>query len=202
MGMYDEITVRQELPIPEEIRHLNINWKEYTFQTKCLDNCLGEYIIEDNKLVEKIIERQYVEYTEVEKKQRKAQRLFFPIWKDVIETSSYPKPVDDFHGSITFYAIEELNDDEDFWLDFKAYFIYGKLDKIECVKFEKQSSSKTRLDDVTELMHKHQQCPWNTFKRTVNRWGWRFVWRRILAALLFVSNQCESARSFIIQHCL
>ena len=60
MGMYDEIYVKQDLPLPEEIKNL-FDWKNYRFQTKDLENYLGEYIINEyNELVEVITEREYI----------------------------------------------------------------------------------------------------------------------------------------------
>ncbi len=200
--MYDEIIVKQDLPLPNEIRHLKINWNDYVFQTKCLDSCLSTYIIENNLLSEKITERQYIEFSEKEKKQRKRKNVVFPIWKDVIETQSYPKLIEDFHGTITFYTSDELNDTEDFWVDFKAYFVYGKLDKIELVKFDTHPSRKHSLDDIKTLIVQTQTCPWNIFKRYASYAGWRLFWKCISASLSFVSEQCQSTRMFIIRYCL
>jgi len=88
MGMYDEIIVKKDLPLPEEISKLDIDWKNYIFQTKSLENCLIVYFIdEDGGLNEIEFEREYIDFTEEEKKLRKKKKQFFPIYKDVIEKS-------------------------------------------------------------------------------------------------------------------
>lgn len=199
--MYDEIVVKQQLPLPDEIKHLDINWNEYVFQTKDLDNCLSEYIIEDNQLYEKHIERKYVEYTEEEKKQRKKQKQFYPVWKDVIEVSSEIKPIEDFHGTLVFYAFEKFSETEDFWLDFKAYFVYGKLDKIDLLEFKRQKSNSSS-ESIKDLIAQHQKCPWTKFKKYASYFGWRWCWRQIASSLHAVSSLCESARTFVIRYCL
>ena len=92
-------------------------------------------------MVEEIVEREYIYYTEEEKKQKRSK---WDLYKDVIEKNRYTKKVE-FHGKITFYNIFDLSDTEDIWLDFDAYFNYGKLDKIELVKVEKHESRKIRM---------------------------------------------------------
>jgi hypothetical protein len=69
MGMFDEIKFEGNLPLPEELKKLNINWKDYTFQTKDLVNCLSNYwISEEGELFERVVEREYVPYTKEERK--------------------------------------------------------------------------------------------------------------------------------------
>ena len=61
MGMYDTIKIKTQLPLPEEVKELNIDWEKVEYQTKDLDNCLSEYIISENgKLIEVVVEREYI----------------------------------------------------------------------------------------------------------------------------------------------
>lgn len=201
MGMYDEITVKHKLPNPKEIKSL-FKWNEYRFQTKDLENCLIEYVIKNNSLFEKIVEREYIEYTEEEKKDRKKKKQFFPIFKDVIEKSSTLKKLEDFHGVINFYTYEKLNQDQDFWIDFKASFIYGKLDKIELIDFKKEESRSIRNKEWEKEMEAKQKHPWNCFKKYASRLGWRWFWQKVCRSLFFISNQLHNIRTFIIKHIL
>jgi hypothetical protein len=202
MGMYDEIQVKHKLPIPKELEHLSINWKNYKFQTKDLDNCLSEYIIKNNSLYEKIIERTYIHFTEEEMKQRKKQKQFLPLWKDVIEKSSSLVKNKNFHGCITFYTYDELNEQESFWVEFKAYFCYGKLDKIEFAEFKKDKSNKDSCKKLLEEHEKRKKHPWYIFKKYASYVGWSFVWRYIAKMLYSFSNLCQEARMFIIKNLL
>ncbi len=83
MGMYDSIQVKKDLEIPEEVKNL-YDWKNHNFQTKDLDNCLSDYIINEyNELVEVIIDRKYIPYTEEERKNPDIKP--WNLWKEVIE---------------------------------------------------------------------------------------------------------------------
>jgi hypothetical protein len=146
MGMFDNITVKKKLPLTKELKSLNINWKEHQFQTKDLENCLSDYFIsKEGYLFEKVVEREYIPYTEEERKKQTG----FSMWKEVIEKNQYNKKVD-FHGKITLYDTFELSEEEQIWVDFVAYFIYGKLDKIELLTTKKYKSNKFSFQDFME----------------------------------------------------
>jgi hypothetical protein len=61
MGMFDSIRIKKELPLPEELKPLNIDWTEQEFQTKDLENCLLNYWISENgELFDHVVEREYI----------------------------------------------------------------------------------------------------------------------------------------------
>ena len=71
--MFDEILVKQDLQIPDEVRDL-YDWKNHRFQTKDLDSTLSLYYINEyRELVEERTEREYIPYTEEERKKLKPQ---------------------------------------------------------------------------------------------------------------------------------
>lgn len=200
MGMFDEIKIKHTLPIPEELRNLNIDWGEVVFQTKDLENLMGEYLIEKNGLYERIFEREYVDFTEEEKKQNRKNKKWFPIYKDVIEKSSYHKKLDNFHGSINFYHYDELNNEKDFMVDFIAHFIYGNLDRIELLNFEKFESRKINGEKWKLQMQEEAKKPWNRFKYYANYLGWRSFWRKLEKLIYIIERAIGSLRMFIIRH--
>lgn len=202
MGMYDDITIKQNLPLPEELKTLNKNWSEYRFQTKDLDNCLLQYFIENDCLYEQVVEREYIEFTEEEKKQRKKKKEFLPIWKDVIETASYSKKIEDFHGTLFFYTYDEFDETEDYWVEFKAYFVYGKLDKIELHEFKKETSRKFSLKDWKEKLEKTNAHPWTIFKKYASYLGWRWFWKKVADSLYITGNLFQDARTFVFKYFL
>ena len=195
MGMFDEILVKQDLPLPEEIKD-KFDWKNHSFQTKDLDNYLGHYIINEYRdLVEVIVERDYIPYTEEEKKSLKLNP--WNLWKEVKEGPTSYKNTN-YHGAITFYAYENFDEETDFWVDFKAYFVYGKLDKIELVEYNKQKSQKYSHKEFQEKYEKQQKEPWNLFKKYASYLGWRWFWRNA-SNVLYQVSQSLSAVSMSIR---
>lgn len=154
MGMYDEITIKKALPLPKELKKLPIQWKEHKFQTKNLENCLLEYFI-DNKgnLYEIDIEREYIPYSEEEKKNKQSP---WDLYKEVKEISRHNKKVD-FHGKLCFYDYLNFDEQQDCWLEFEAYFIYGKLDKIELKEFRLEPSHSLRLEEFKKELNAKQK---------------------------------------------
>ena len=190
--MFDSITVKQNLPMPEEIKDLK-DWKNYQFQTKDLDNCLLEYwISEDGELFEHIVEREYVPYTKEEKKKTKS----WNIWKDVIEKGSKDEKVN-HHGTLTFYTYDEIDDDTSFWVEFKAYFVYGKLDKIEFVDFKLDKERKINNKKWEEEHKKRAKHPWNVFKHYASYLGWRWFWRKVSNLLYKLSKAVSQIQMFV-----
>jgi hypothetical protein len=202
MGMFDEIKVKRDLPIPEEVKGLDIDWKEVRFQTKDLENLMDQYLIDNNALYQRVVELEYIEFTEEEKKQNRKNKKWFPIYKDVIEKSSYHKKIEDFHGSINFYHYGELNDDEDFMVGFIAHFIYGNLDRIELLKFEKMESRKIYNQQWKLKMEEEARKPWSRFKHYANYLGWRSFWRTIDKIIFKIEKGFGTMRVLIIRHML
>jgi hypothetical protein len=200
MGMFDTIIVKRDLPLPEEVKHLNIDWKTYGFQTKDLENCMLEYTIDESgKLFEHIVEREYIEYSEEEKKNK--ERRPWDLWKEVLIKGERHEEVN-HHGTIIFYAYEEFDDAQDFWLDFKAYFVYGKLDKIELLEFKKQKSHKITNQEIDNKRKQEQKQPWNVFKKYASYIGWRWFWRNASRWCYDLSRVSSGIQMFIIRHML
>ncbi len=193
--MFDNIIIKQDLPLPEELKQLEKNWKEYTFQTKDLDNCLFDYwISEKGELFEHVIEREYVPFTEKEKKSKKNKGWNF--WKDVIEKNSYDKQVN-YHGTLIFYTYDELDDDTDFWVEFQSYFVYGKLDKIELKEFKLDKDRKIQNKKWEEEHKRRAKHPWNRFKHYASYLGWSWFWRHMSKGLYKLSNLVSRAQMFV-----
>jgi len=151
MGMFDNVVCKAALPATEELESLNIAWDKEIFQTKSLDSSLDTYTITElGELVVTVVENEYVLYTEAEIANIKPKP--WNVYKEVIEKNRYDKRVD-YHGVITFYTSFEYTEKEDMWVEFAAYFIYGKLDKIELVKSDplKLNSFTTRKNESFEL---------------------------------------------------
>ena len=192
--MFDNIKCKKELPLTDELKNLPIKWDDVTFQTKDLDNCLSEYIISENgELLEEVVEREYIYYTEEEKKQKRDKWDFY---KEVIEKNRYTKRVE-FHGKITFYEIFDFSETEDIWVDFDAYFNYGKLDKLELVKTKKYESRKIRMEQWKNEYKKKT----NSFSYKFKKYsGWFWFWNKIGKISYNISRFFSDIHMFIVRH--
>ena len=192
--MFDYIKCKKELPLTEELKNLPVKWDELQFQTKDLDNCLLEYIISENgELLEEVVEREYIHYTEEEKKQNRNKWSFY---KDVIEKNRYTKKVE-YHGKIVFYEIIDFSETEDIWLDFEAYFNYGNLDRIELIKTEKHESRKIRMNEFWEEEKKRvNSLSYKLKKYSGLFWGLNKIGKISYNISRFFSN----IHTFIIRH--
>jgi hypothetical protein len=197
MGMFSYIKCKKELPLTDELKGLSVKWDETQFQTKDLDNCLETYIIsEDGELLEEVIEHEYTYYTEEEKKQKDHKP--WNIVKDQKIVKQETNKVD-FHGKITFYETLDLNDQESIWVDFDAYFVYGKLDKLELAKVEKYENRKIKMDEY-----------WKTYESKKNKLsyklkkysGWFWLWKKIEKGCYSMSRFFDIIRYAIIRNIL
>jgi hypothetical protein len=196
MGMYDDLIIKKEIPLPVELKSLNIDWKNHKFQTKDLDNCLLEYFInEEGFLFEHVVEREYIAYTKEERKSRKIKP--WDLWKEVIEKETYDKKIEDYHGKILFYTYDKYDENNDFWLEFNAYFIYGKLDKIELKQFKKEKSRTISNQQFINEYKKQQKQPWNLFKKYASYIGWSWFWRKLSNTFYKLSVLSSKIQTFI-----
>jgi hypothetical protein len=195
MGMFDNVICKRELPLNEELKSLGVQWDKVVFQTKDLDNCLSDYIItEDGELVEDVKKYEYTYYTEEEIKQRVKENKWLLV-KDTKLIEQYNKKVN-YHGKILFYEIFNFSDTEDIWVDFEAYFVYGKLDKIELVKTEKQEARDIRMDQWLEEDRKKR----NSFiYKLKTRCGWFWFWRKVSNLFYKISRFFTTLQMFAIK---
>ena len=121
------------------------------------------------------------------------------IDKDVKITNEYDKFVE-HHGVINFYTGVDHTDEESFWVEFNAYFIYGKLDKIELAKCEKQKSTKLHNKEWDEKRKLDDKKLFNRAKRTLRKLGWTFFWRKVSNFFYQLSNFFSKIRMIIIRY--
>ena len=193
--MFSYIKCKKELPLTDELKSLSVKWDEVQYQTKDMDNCLETYIIsEDGELLEEVIEYEYTYYTEEEKKQKDHKP--WNIVKDQKIIKQETKKVD-FHGKITFYDTFNLNDQQDIWVDFDAYFIYGKLDKLELAKVEKYENRKIKMDEYWKTYESKQNSLTYRLKKYS---GWFWVWNKIGRGCYSISRLFSEINYFIIRN--
>lgn len=191
MGMYDSLKIKKDLPLPDEAKSLDINWKEIEYQTKCFDNCLVDYIIdEQGNLFEEVVEREYIPWPEEEKKDKKPWNLF----KDAIIKSKKLEPIN-YHGIIRFYCYECFDDNNDFYIDYDAYYSYGKLDKIEIVEYKKYEKKRFSIEEFEKEQNKFS----TKFIKVIKKYsGWTWFWRRVEKMLYKIIGVLEKIRVFLL----
>jgi hypothetical protein len=198
MGMFDDIKCKKELPLSEELKTLQIKWDEVGFQTKDLENYLLHYTIsEDGRLLENKQEREYTHYTEEERKQK--GRKPWDLYKNVIIKNEYDEEVS-HHGVINFYANVDYTDNEEFWVEFNAYFIYGKLDRIELFKCDKQKSRAVYHKEWEEKRKLEERKLWNRTKKFLNYFGWAKFWRKVSFLCYKTSQLFSNIQMFIVRY--
>lgn len=201
--MFDTIYVKKALPLNKELKALkDIKWEECDFQTKDLENTLATYeITKAGKLRYKDVEREWVDDEEA----------FFKGY--LKEVSS--KWVDTKHtGKVTFYHNFSTNksnvnifsdtlDDEtdldgyDWWVEFDAEFVKGKLTEIKLVKAEK-TPAKIRIIQNLEWAKDLKKKEATFHRRIVKFLRKSKTYRKLISSLLKLSTFLHSKITWVL----
>ena len=181
MGMFDYISVADQLPTNAEIDAAGLDLYKDSFQTKDLDNILATYYIQGGRLfVEKYQVTEWVEDPE--------------SWAGghIDRKEPYREELSNFHGKINFYHFID-KDDHDHWIEYNAFFTHGKLDKFELVKYTKEPNVH-RKDSLKEIFAEAE--------RRANIWYNKYifhteVWRKIRRVLFVALSSVERGISYI-----
>lgn len=155
MGMFDNISVSDQLPYSEEMIALGLNKNVWVFQTKDLENTMDSYFIQEGKLFKQCFKTEtWVGGNE------KA--------KDWLDRLGHLERNDPFllpvlhHGEIYFYEfVTDVQDKYDCWIEFKAIFTEGILNKIELVKFTKEENTERKQRETEwEEERKRKESIW------------------------------------------
>lgn len=188
--MFDEIKCKVPLPTREKLKTA-AEWKTHTFQTKDLDNFLGQYEIRKSGLWVKEVKYKPSNHS----KKKKIGKIFAPILE--VESEEWVK--DSFSGAVRFYdTIENVDDDHDLWIEFLAFFEDGKLEKkIRLTEWRLENNSEkkanhekwaeeSRLRSLYEKTLRFKYCfrYWNRFirfsfrhLRRFQEWKRSFLWK-------------------------
>lgn len=175
MGMFDDISVAEPLPYSDEMIALGLNINDRSFQTKDLDCVMAKYYIQSRKLfIEKYKKETYIEGN------KNSKNIFDRIGY-LDRQEPYLEQVF-YHGEIYFYDfIDNVNDKYDCWVEFKATFTKGNLEKIELFKFTKEENTerKERERIWKEKIEKEQSKWYNKFifNTIIYRRASRFIGR-------------------------
>jgi hypothetical protein len=145
MGMFDSIYWEKKLPLPTPVNKLKINWKKREFQTKDLECLLYKYKV--SRSGQLFILKQETEWVQDDSRFGGYLNVISEKW----QKSSYT-------GTVVFYTticsnegqkhkggsmLHKFTQDEidnadgfDYFLDFSATFINGKVDNIKFVSID------------------------------------------------------------------
>jgi len=198
--MFDTVVCKHRLPLSDLLKEMSVNWSDIGFQTKDLDCSMALYeITEEGLLNEEIVEREYVYYTEEEQKAA-THRLWSP-YKEVIVKSRHMKPIA-HHGIINFYDSLNYSPTQDVWVEFSAYFIYGKLDKITLFKVELHDSYEITNQKWQERREAKEKQLWSRTKKALNYVGWRWFWGKAATACYRLQNGLGKIQAAIYRNLL
>ena len=134
MGMYDSIKCYYPLPYKFKVEQSTIE-----FQTKDLENFMADYEISKKGYLY-LIESKSRLLSKRELKKYEGQ-IFHPI---MTSWNTGKKIRQNYHGILNFYTSFGEHDGLFEWVEFNAYFVYGKIDKIKkgkCYKEDRRLSN-------------------------------------------------------------
>lgn len=171
MGMFDNVTCEYPLPMPEDLGELTQEQiQNANYQTKNLANGLSRYKIDkDGFLWREKVDGYHKEGDP------KAKSMMDRLGEFVETSRTWRKePITctiDFYG---FFADQEFND---YWVEYQACFVDGKLNQISVLKFEKEDNTerKARAEKwEKQLKERHE---------FLNKWyikSWYAPWRWVI----------------------
>ena len=160
MGMYDTISIADPLPFTDEMKELGLDQNSYNWQTKDLGESMGHFIIQGGELFEEL----YKTTTHIPGDPYASS--FMDRVGRVERSDPYLEKVN-YHGIVFFCNIvQNAQDKWDCWIEFKAYFTHGKVDKIELFKFEKKDNADRKKVEAEY---------WEEMRRKDNLWYNKYI---------------------------
>ena len=203
MGMFDTIYVKKALPLNKELKAIkDFKWDEFDFQTKDLENLLSTY---------EITKAGKLRYLEVEREWVDDEGSFLKGYMK--EVSS--KWVDTKHtGKIRFYhnfstnksnhnifsnVLEDDTDLEgfDWWVEFEAEFVKGKLTEILLIKAEK-TPAKLRILQNIEWAKDLKKKEASIYRRTIRFLRKSKTYRKTINGLINLVNKVSSKITWVL----
>jgi hypothetical protein len=197
MGMFDSLHVYTELPLNKKEQKMfsNVNWEDRDFQTKDLDCTLSHYAITKNGILSfEKIDGEWVR-TMTKEEEKKARRGGKFVWPHKFIEKSRKFVKQKFDGNVSFYdSVLDIAGNE-WWVEFSANFINGKLQgkikKVEIRLSETAKQIKKRNDEWEARLEADKKKLHNSFRKFMNKITfnyWRFTWWSVGKAIRNFSN--------------
>jgi len=147
MGMFNYIKVEQDLPLNDELKALNVDFKKEEFQTKELEESLmSTYIIRDYRLYELKITSHWEDNPDYVKDGSRFGEFFNK--NKLVKDSEEEVFRDDFTGTFIFgtYVLGQSKESYDWFPDWKCVVVKGLLTEISLITPVEKNSSGTRIE--------------------------------------------------------
>jgi hypothetical protein len=185
MGMFNYIKVEQDLPLNDELKALNVDFKKEEFQTKDLEpNIMVTYIIRDYKLFELKVNGHWEDNPDYVKDGTRFGEFFNKnLW---VEDTREEVFRDDFTGIFIFgaYISGKTKESYDYFPDWKCVVVKGLVEEMSLVNPVDRHSSKTRIESEESFKkelddhERKMRCPVYSFYfkyyvKTMNLIEWK-----------------------------
>jgi hypothetical protein len=194
MGMYDTIICEYPLPMPNDPKGYS---GSKDFQTKDLDSALDLYEIDKNGQL--FLQRSEGEWVEGDK-----NATTFSGKMGYFKTTKRWKEELALTATINFYDYQHSqNTNYDYFIEYKAVFIDGKISSVEIIDFEARDNAERKKKDL-EFDKKLKD--WYEFTKT-RRYKYilrpyasfiRFVFRNIRNFLTFLQSKLYFVEKFFL----
>ena len=147
MGMFNYIKVEQDLPLNDELKALDIDFKKEEFQTKELEESLmSTYIIRDYRLYELKITSHWEDNPDYVKDGSRFGEFFNK--NKLVKDSEEEVFRDDYTGTFTFgaYISGETKESYDYFPDWKCVVVKGLVTEMSLIHPIEKRSSGTRIE--------------------------------------------------------
>jgi len=167
MGMFDTIQCSDAMPFNDDMAALGLNVRDWSFQTKDLDNCMSEYVLQDGILYE----RKYKETKWIDPDPLNKDKWHFGHMEYTGEYLDDTK----YHGVINMYDYRQDVMGWDCYIEYAVTFTGGVVTNTELTKFTKEDSA-PRIERNKELWDRleAQEAKWYN-KYIFHTRGWRKI---------------------------
>ena len=127
MGMFDTIQCSDAMPFNDDMAALGLTVRDWSFQTKDLDNSMSEYVLQDGILYEK----KYKETKWIEPNASNFGHMEYT--GEYLEDTKY-------HGVVNMHDYRENVMGWDCWIEYAVTFTDGKVTNTVLTKFTREDS--------------------------------------------------------------
>ena len=186
MGMFDTIQCSDAMPFNDDMAALGLNVRDWSFQTKDLDNCMSEYVLQDGVLYQK----KYKETKWIEPGAGSTVAFgdarFNNNFGHMKYTGEYLEDTK-YHGVLNMHNYRQNVMGWDCWIEYAVTFTDGKVTNTVLTKFIKEDSA-PRIQRHKELWDRieAQEAKWYNKYIFYTR-GWHkltFLKRRAINLLI------------------
>ena len=169
MGMFDTIQCSDAMPFNDDMAALGLNVRDWSFQTKDLNNLMSEYVLQDGILYErKYKETKWIEPDPLNKDKWNFGHMDYT--DGYLEDTKY-------HGVINMYDYRQDVMGWDCYIEYAVTFTGGVVTNTELTKFTKEDSA-PRIQQHNEM--------WDRLEAAAARWYNKYIfytrgWRKLVS---------------------